>query len=333
MAPCFRAAPANRAAGSKLLPQQQRRRFSLRLAPSLPLDGSWEEGGELAASWTNSSGNGSCSQPPFCPRVICLSHPRHVTLMRWESSQAAIRKGWGRVGAAAAARTIHLTRSPVPYTLQSRARGRRLLGTGCGPDKWACLPRTPALRRTSTCFLQPTVLVFPNCSVPLIIGWLFVRFPCARTRSTKEGAGLTAPLGSWGSGDSPISHSPAFVPVWPRAHHVRSSEVFGCRPPTEPSKKEKPEPCHEKADASIPSLPGPLRRRFWPTEIRVMAGIQRSRIWERVVQTLRKSCTVTSGKETSSNGFSCDSEIVKSLNKSSYLKVLPKNIPSLFFFF
>lgn len=124
VAPCFWSPPANGAAGSKLLPQQQNR-SAFALLPLLSWT-AWEEEGELAASWTRSSGNGSCSQPPFCPGVICLSHPRRVTLMWWESSQAAIRKSWGRVGAVAAARTVHLT--PSLFLLHSRAVPRE---AGC----------------------------------------------------------------------------------------------------------------------------------------------------------------------------------------------------------
>lgn len=78
---------------------------------------------------------------------------------------------------------------PVPYALQSRTRGRTLLGTGCGPDKWPCLPWKPAFRRTSTCFLQRTALVFPNCSVPLITGSCFFCFPYVRIWGRKEGPG------------------------------------------------------------------------------------------------------------------------------------------------
>lgn len=91
-----------------------------------------EPGGEPAAPQRSASSNGSCSQPPFCPGVICLSHPRHETLVWWESSQAAISKGWGRVGAVAAARTIHLTHSL--FLTCSRAVPRE---EGYGNRLWA----------------------------------------------------------------------------------------------------------------------------------------------------------------------------------------------------
>lgn len=103
---------------------------------------------------------------PFCPGVICLSHPRHAAIVRWESSQAAIRRGWGRVGAAAAARTMH----------PSWARRGKLLGTGCGTEEQSPPPPKPAVYRASTCFLQLMVIVFPNHSAPLVI-WFVSAFP------------------------------------------------------------------------------------------------------------------------------------------------------------
>lgn len=101
--------PSNQGCGSELQPQQQSPSARASL-PELPCTAR-EPGGEPAAPQTSASSNGSCSQPPLCPGVICLSHPRHGTLVRWESSQAAISTGWGRVGAVAAARTVRLTHS------------------------------------------------------------------------------------------------------------------------------------------------------------------------------------------------------------------------------
>lgn len=113
---------------------------------------------------------------------------------------------------------------PLPSTLQSGTRGRRPLRTGRRPNKLSHLPPKPARRRMSTRFLQHTVVMFPNRSVPLIIGPLFVRFPSARIRSTKEGPGLAAPAGSSGNGDPfLLSHGRAFVPARPWANHVHTA--------------------------------------------------------------------------------------------------------------
>lgn len=77
--------------GNRLQPGQQgpSARTSL---PSFPCMAR-EPGAEPAVPQRSAPSNDSCSQPPFCPGVICLSHPRHVTLLWWESSQAAISKG------------------------------------------------------------------------------------------------------------------------------------------------------------------------------------------------------------------------------------------------
>ena len=175
--------------------------FSLRLATSLPLDGlgTGRRAGckldELFRQW-------QLLPAAILPRghLPVTSQTCNPHVMGEQPSSHQERLGPG--GSCGCCQNNSSDTQPVPYMLQSCTQGRRLLGTACGPDTLSRLPQKPALHRMSTCFLQHTVIMFPNCSVSLIIRLLFVHFPYVHMWSTKEGPGLIAPVGSSGNRDS-----------------------------------------------------------------------------------------------------------------------------------
>lgn len=189
---------------------------------------------------------------PFCPGVVCLSHCRHVAIMRWESSQAAIRRGWGRVGAAAAAAR------PMHPTGWSWACGGKLLGTGCGTEEQSPPPPKPAVCRASTCFLQRIVIVFPNCSAPLVIRLICVRFPYIHICTSREVPRFVVPVWSSQGRFSSFPTAKRSCVTLGKPDTPRALEVSGCLPPTEPTKNGEPAPYQGSTDVRVPYLPGPL---------------------------------------------------------------------------
>lgn len=234
--------------------------FRLRLATSPPLD-SLGTGRRAGCKLNKLFWQWQLLPAAILPRghlpVTSQTCNPHVMGEQPSSHQERLRPG----GSCSCCQNSSSDTQPVPSALQSCTQGSRLLGTGCGPDKLSCLPQKPALCRMSTCFLTAYSHRVPKLLVVLIIRLLFVHFPSVHIWSTKEGPGLIAS----GSRETQETGIPTFP--WPSVHSCltlgkpptpSSSEVFGCLPPTELSKNEKPVPCQEKADVSIPYLPGPF---------------------------------------------------------------------------
>lgn len=254
---------------------------ALQPAPRCPRSPAWQG---LAAPQRSAPSNSSRSQPPFCPGVICLSHPCRIPRVMGEQPSSHQQRLWllPEQFFWHTARSLHAPElSP----------GKKAVGTGCGPDKLSHLPQKLTLHRMKTWFLQCMVIIFQTCCDSAIIGLLFVHFSCVYIWSAKEGPGLIASVGSSGNRDNSCSFLPdlgqttytqQLGSVWIPTSHLAEQEW-------------KAVPYQENTDVNVPYLPGPLWRwrHFWSTETRVMAVIQKSYIWERVVQTQRKSCMVT----------------------------------------
>lgn len=150
---------------------------SLCLAASLPLKG-LGMGGELSLSWAELFQQWQLLPAAILPRghLPVTSQTCNPHVMGEQPSSHQERLGPG--GSCGCCQNNSSDTQPAPCALQSCTQGRRLLGTRYGPDKWSCLPRKLALHRMSTCFLQHALIVFPHCSVSLLIRLLFVRFPC-----------------------------------------------------------------------------------------------------------------------------------------------------------